>query len=51
MKTLDLGRKEHTDSIREVLLFCCLDDRPVEKRIEDAFEALRTVARLFPEED
>ena len=47
---LDLDRREHMDSIREALLFCCLDKRPVEKRISDAIEALRTCARWFPKE-
>ena len=37
---LNLDRKEHMGSIREALSFCCLDDRPVEKRIDDAIDAL-----------
>ena len=45
---LDLDREDHMGSVREALLFCCLDDRPVEKRLADAIAALRTCARWFP---
>ena len=47
---LDLDREDHLGPLREALLFCCLDRRPVEKRIADAIDALRTCARWFPVE-
>lgn len=49
--TLDLDREEHIGAIREALLFCCLDRRPVEERVEDAVDALLTCARWFPTEE
>jgi len=48
---LDLDREEHIGAVREALLFCCLDRRPVEKRVGDAIDALLTCAKWFPTEE
>ena len=45
---LDLSRKEHSDSIREALLFCCTSSGTEEQKVEEAIRALRNCARWFP---